>query len=32
MKKVRGGDARMARKEFLDYVWKYCIEPQLGYS
>ena len=22
----------MARKEFLDYVWKYCIEPQLGYS
>ena len=22
----------MARKEFLDYVWKTCIEPQLGYS
>lgn len=22
----------MARKEFLDYVWKRCIEPQLGYS
>ena len=22
----------MARKEFLDYVWKYCVEPQLGYS
>ncbi len=22
----------MARKEFLDYVFKYCIEPQLGYS
>ena len=22
----------MARKEFLDYVWTYCIEPQLGYS
>lgn len=22
----------MARKEFLDYVWKSCIEPQLGYS
>ena len=20
------------RKEFLDYVWKTCIEPQLGYS
>ena len=22
----------MARQIFLDYVWKYCIEPQLGYS
>lgn len=22
----------MARKVFLDYVWKYCLEPQLGYS
>lgn len=22
----------MARKEFLDYIFKYCIEPQLGYS
>lgn len=20
------------REKFLDYVWKYCIEPQLGYS
>ena len=24
--------ARVARQEFLNYVWKYCIEPQLGYS
>lgn len=22
----------MARKEFLDYVWKTCVVPQLGYS
>lgn len=22
----------MARKEFLDYVWKKCIEPQVSYS
>ena len=22
----------MARKEFLDYVWDKCVEPQLGYS
>ena len=22
----------MARIEFLNYVWKHCIEPQLGYS
>ena len=26
----KGG--QRARKEFLDYVWTYCIEPQLGYS
>ena len=29
---TKGGDARMARKVFLEYVWDKIISPQIGYS